>query len=82
MTENLFNIIGIEALAGAQGVELRGPLTTGPELQKAIACLRAAVPALEDDRYMAPDLAAAAALVADGRLTASVAAGILPALEV
>jgi histidine ammonia-lyase len=82
MTQNLFNIIGIEALAGAQGVELRGPLTTGPELQKAIACLRAAVPALEDDRYMAPDLAAAAALVADGRLTASVAAGILPALEV
>ncbi|HRP80009.1 MAG TPA: histidine ammonia-lyase [Aquamicrobium sp.] len=82
MTQNLFNIIGIEALAGAQGVELRGPLTTGPELQKAIACLRAAVPALEDDRYMAPDLAAAAALVADGRLTASVSAGILPALEV
>jgi histidine ammonia-lyase len=81
MTENLFNIIGIEALAGAQGVELRGPLATGPELQKAMACVRAAVPALEDDRYMAPDLAAAAALVADGRLGASVSAGLLPALE-
>ena len=81
MTQNLFNIIGIEALAGAQGVELRMPLTTSPELQKAISCLRAAVPALEDDRYMAPDLAAAARLVAGGELTASVSAGILPALE-
>jgi histidine ammonia-lyase len=30
---------------------------------------------------MAPDLAAAAALVADGRLGASVSAGLLPALE-
>lgn len=81
MTENLFNIIGIEALAGAQGVELRGPLTTSAELQKAIACLRSAVPALENDRFMAPDLFAAAKLVADGSLTASVSAGLLPALE-
>jgi histidine ammonia-lyase len=81
MTQNLFNIIGIEALAGAQGVELRGPLTTSPELQKAIRCLRAAVPALENDRYMAPDLAVAAKLVADGSLTGSVSAGLLPALE-
>ncbi|WP_028033284.1 histidine ammonia-lyase [Chelativorans sp. J32] len=81
MTENLFGIVGIEALAGAQGVELRAPLTTSPELQKAIACLRGAVPALEDDRYMAPDLTAAARLVADGTLGASVSAGLLPALE-
>src|SRR5690606_5823028 len=44
MTENLFGIIGIEAMAGVQGVELRSPLTTSPELQKAITCLRAAVP--------------------------------------
>ncbi|MFC5386612.1 histidine ammonia-lyase [Aquamicrobium segne] len=81
MSENLFNIIGIELLAGAQGVELRGPLTTSPELQKAISCLRAVVLKLDDDRYMAPDLAQAAQLVADGRLTASVSANLLPSLE-
>lgn len=74
MTENLFYIIGIEALAGAQGVELRSPLTTSPELQKTIFCLRSVVPALEEDRYMASDLAAAARLVAEGKLTASVSA--------
>jgi histidine ammonia-lyase len=82
MTENLFGIIGIEALCAAQGVELRGPLKTGPELQKAIAVLRQSVPALEADRYLAPDLKAASQLVANGVLNATIAWGILPALEV
>lgn len=81
MTENLFAIVGIELLAAAQGVDFRAPLTTSPELSKAIATLRSAVPPLEEDRYMAPDLAAAAALVAGGILNASVSAGILPELE-
>ncbi len=81
MSENLFAILGIEALAAAQGVELRGPLKTGTELLKALAAIRAAVPALEDDRYMADDLAAATALVASGALVTTVSAGLLPALE-
>ncbi len=81
MTENLFAIIGIEALAGVQGVELRAPLATSPLLQKAAACLREAVPGLDDDRYMAPDLAAATGLVADGALIASIGPDLLPALE-
>jgi histidine ammonia-lyase len=71
MTENLFGILGIEALCAAQGVELRAPLTTSPKLKNAIAALRAVVPGLDDDRYMAPDLAAAAALVANGKLAFS-----------
>jgi histidine ammonia-lyase len=81
MTENLFAIIGIEALTAAQGVEFRAPLTTSPELQKAMESLRAVVPTLEEDRFMAPDLAAASALVADGALVGSVSSGILPGLE-
>ncbi|MGN7292775.1 histidine ammonia-lyase [Rhizobium sp. SAFR-030] len=81
MTENLFGIIGIEAMTAAQGVEFRAPLTTGPELQKAMAALRAVVPTLEEDRFMAPDLAAAARLVADGSLVGSVSDDILPGLE-
>ncbi len=81
MTENLFGIIGIEALTAAQGVELRGPLTTSPQLQQAMRTIRAVVPTLEEDRYLAPDLEAAADLVASGALNASVAPGILPRLE-
>jgi histidine ammonia-lyase len=81
MTENLFGIIGIEAVTAAQGIDFRAPLTTGPELQKAVATLRAVVRTLEEDRFMAPDLAAASALVADGSLVASVSDGLLPGLE-
>ncbi|PPJ49386.1 histidine ammonia-lyase [Rhizobium sp. KAs_5_22] len=81
MTENLFAIIGIEALTAAQGIDFRAPLTTSPELQKAIAVLRRVVATLDEDRFMAPDLAAASALVADGSLVASVSDGLLPGLE-
>ncbi len=81
MTANLNGIIGIEALTGALGVELREPLTTSPELARVIAALRDRVPTLEDDRYMADDLRNAADLVADGVLAGAVSGGILPTLE-
>lgn len=81
MTENLFSIVGIEALTAVQGVEFRAPLTTSPELQKAAAALRAVSPTIEEDRYMANDLKAAGDLIASGRLNAAVSAGILPGLE-
>lgn len=80
MTDNLFAIIGIEALTAAQGIELRGPLTTSPELAGALAVIRAVVPTLDEDRYMANDLAAASALVASGALAAVISPGILPML--
>jgi histidine ammonia-lyase len=80
MTDNLFGIIGIEALTAAQGVELRAPLVTSPVLCRALAAIRDVVPTLEEDRYLAPDLEAAAQLVASGSLNASVGADILPAL--
>ena len=80
MTENLFGIIGIEALTATQGVDCRAPLQTGTELLKARSALRAAVPELELDRYMAPDIAAAVTLVANGGLVGAVGPGILPEL--
>lgn len=82
MTDNLFGIIGIEALTATQGVDFRAPLQTGHELQKVRAAVRAVVPELEVDRYMAPDLVAATGLVAEGALVRVVSAGILPELMV
>jgi len=82
MTENLAAIVGIEALTAAQGIEFRAPLVTSPELQKVVAALRTVVPTLEEDRYMAPDLAAAGTFISSGALAASVSKGILPVLEV
>ncbi|WP_176084470.1 histidine ammonia-lyase [Martelella sp. HB161492] len=80
MTENLFAIIGIEALCSGQGVELRGPLVTSPALLQALAAIRAAVPALEEDRYMADDLKKATRLIGDGTLIGAVDAAVLPVL--
>ena len=80
MTDNLFGIIGIEALTATQGIDCRAPLQTGTELLKARAALRSVVPELEVDRYMAPDLRAAIELVASGQLAASISPGLLPGL--
>jgi histidine ammonia-lyase len=68
MTQNLFHIVGIEALTGAQGIALRRPLETSPALAAAITALREEVAELGDDRFMAPDLAAATRLVHSGAL--------------
>ena len=80
MVENLNGILGIEALTATQGIEFRAPLATSPGLSGVMEVVRAVVPTLTQDRYMAPDLAAAAALVASGALTAPVA-DMLPGLE-
>ncbi len=69
MVANLHHILGIEALCAAQGVEFRAPLATSAPLQRAIGALRTEIPALAEDRYLAPDLAAAARLVAAGTLS-------------
>jgi histidine ammonia-lyase len=81
MTDNLFGILGIEAMASALGVELRAPLVTSPELRRAIDALRAVVATLHEDRYLATDIAAATALVAEGRLAGAISPGILPDLR-
>ena len=64
MNQNLAQIVGIELLTAAQGIEFRAPLKTSPALQGVIAGLREKIPALEGDRYMADDLAAAHEMVA------------------
>ncbi len=80
MTENLFGIIGIEAITAAQGIDCRAPLGTGTELRKAHALIRSVVPPLDEDRYLAGDLEAARDLVRSGALDACVSPGILPSL--
>ena len=73
MNTNLNVILGVEAICGVQGIEFRAPLQTSAPLRVAMATLRAQVPAIVQDRYMAPDIEAAAALVKTGALAASVA---------
>lgn len=80
MAGNLERIVGIEALAAAQGVEFRAPLSTSPALAETLAMIRGAVPALAEDRYLADDLELAGRLVAEGALL-DVLADAVPALE-
>lgn len=76
MTGNLAHILGVELLCAAQGVEFRAPLKTSMVLQSVIAELRGVIPSLKADRYLAPDLERAAAMIADRSLLCG--AGVAP----
>jgi histidine ammonia-lyase len=66
MLDNTAGIVAIEWLAAAQGLEFHRPLRSSDALEALHAQLRAQVPFLESDRLMAPDIAAATALVEAG----------------
>ena len=58
MNQNLAGILGIEAMAGAQGIELRAPLKTSPTLQSVVSSIRNDVAPLSHDRILSGDIAA------------------------
>ena len=68
MVANLERILGVELMCAGQGIEFRAPLKTSAPLAAALGRLREAVPSVVEDRYLAPDLERAAALVKSGAL--------------
>jgi histidine ammonia-lyase len=72
MIANVAHILGIEWLAAAQGVEFLRPLRSSAPLEAVHGLLRQRCPAMMQDRYLAPDIEAAAAAVLQGQ-----AAGVL-----
>ena len=68
MVDNTAHILGIELLAAAQGIDFLRPLHSSPVLEEVHASLRQRVPKMQQDRYLAPDIAYATALVRDGSL--------------
>jgi len=68
MIRNTAHILGIEWLAAAQGIEFLRPLKSSTVLEAAQGLLRKSVPAMAQDRYIAPDIDAATAMVSDGSL--------------
>ena len=62
------DVIAIELLCAAQGLDFRAPLRPGQAVATAHARMRALVPTLTTDRPPAPDIA---------RLSAALAAGLL-----
>lgn len=69
MIANVAHILGIEWLAAAQGIEFLRPLASSQPLEAAHGLLREHCPAMNTDRYIAPDIEAATALVRDGSLS-------------
>jgi len=81
MIANVAHILGIEWLAAAQGIEFLRPLRSSGPLEAAHALLRQSCPAMMTDHYLAPDIEAAGARVADGTLAATLRSlGELPPL--
>jgi histidine ammonia-lyase len=66
MADNTANIVAIELLAAAQGIDFRRPLESSMLLEEAHAIVRRVAPHLDGDRYLALDIEAVAPLVRDG----------------
>lgn len=69
MISNTANILAIELLAAAQGIEFLRPLHSSDALEQAHALLRQHVSALHMDRFFAPDIEHASSLVHNGSLS-------------
>ena len=63
VVDNLRNILAIELVGAARCIELRAPLKPAPVTGKLYAELRAVVPGFGPDRFLAPELEAAANLL-------------------
>jgi len=64
-------VLAVELLAACQGVDFRAPLKTSALLQRAHTTLREQVAFYSEDRYFAPDIAAAKAIVVAGLIAAN-----------
>jgi histidine ammonia-lyase len=64
--ENAEQVVAIELLAAAQGIDFLRPLESSPALEAAHRAIRARVPRLDEDRQGSPDIEALAALVREG----------------
>ncbi len=75
MCANTRGVVAVEWLAACQGIDLRDGLTSSPLLEEARRLLRAQVSHYDQDRFFAPDIDSAIALLA-----ARVLSGLLPAV--
>jgi histidine ammonia-lyase len=76
MNENLERILGVELLCAAQGIEFRTPLSTSAPLARVIERVREEVATMGEDRYLAPDLEAAAQMIHSGAIIAAAGTGL------
>ena len=56
MASNTAVIVGVEAMAAAQGMEFDRSLKSSPLVEEQFALIRSQVAFLEQDRFLAPDI--------------------------
>lgn len=66
---NLENILAVELMFGAQGLEFRRPATCSQYVENAYSLIRTKVEKLEDDRLIGEDILAIADLIRDRKFT-------------
>jgi histidine ammonia-lyase len=81
MVENVAHVVAIELITAAQACNFHAPLRSSPRLERVREVLRARVPRLVEDRYLAPDIAAAKELVSSGAIVSAAGLDDLPTLE-
>ena len=69
-------VIAIELLTAARAMDLRAPVQPSPVSAAVVRTLRRRVPGPGTDRYLAPEIASAVDMVADGSLLAAAASVI------
>ena len=69
LCDNAAAVIGIELLAGAQGIDFHRPARSSTPLESVHAAIRAEVAHYGSDRYFAPDIETARAWVRSGRFS-------------
>ncbi|MFN2526550.1 MAG: histidine ammonia-lyase, partial [Actinomycetota bacterium] len=75
---NSEHVVAIEALAAAQGLELRAPLRPAPATGAALEAIRAVSAALREDRSLGGDIEAVAAMLSEAGITRPVESRIGP----
>lgn len=77
MAENVSAVVGIELLAAVQGLEFHRPLKSSRALENVVRLVRDLVPNYATDRYFAPDIEQARALVRSGVLRSWIGEAVL-----
>jgi histidine ammonia-lyase len=66
---NVKNILAIELLCGAQGIDFRRPLRSSALVEQAHAAVRAVVPSMVRDRPVSPDILLVADAIAAAKFS-------------
>jgi histidine ammonia-lyase len=73
--QNSEHVLAVELMSAVQGLDCGEWLRPGRGVDAAYACVRAVVPPLQEDRFLAPDIGQVVELIRSGALLRAVREG-------